>query len=482
MKCTMRDAFVALIWASAALATPLMAERMSSDLEARQSSNGKCPASYTTRNGMSLTTYCNTNNPFNDALDPFSVNSMQECMERCSRYWGDGEGCFGVVWRESDGNCWMRNSTTGTANMVSNDGIHAALVNQGEMSELDTDCPETDLSTHTLNGTDGIGYTVHCGKVIGQFDTCWEGYPSCLQSPFIGYYHATSLEQCLQFCVDEHPLCRAVSYNPGLEIGFANCWPKTGAGNTLDNPTTNMGILHSAVITSLNRIDSTCPENDKYTASDNKEFEVHCGQLNTGTNITSVHRQNITSCMDACASSDQNCVGIVFDSSLSGGYNNCYLQNTTSVISDRASATYALLTGTTIPTASTTPSGNSGTNPPGGSDGDSDSSSQAWIAGPVIGGVAAIAIIAGALFWWRRRKNKQSPATVEKDGNTYAQAPAYGDQGALQNQYYNNAPSELGGDHARELATVEYKPTTKYAAHAREQSGAVPTHAPQELP
>lgn len=422
---------------------------------------------------------------------------MEDCMERCSRYWGEGEGCYGVVWRESDNMCWMRNSTTGTANMVDDTGIHAALTKSSDMTPLDSDCPAADLSTHTVGN---FGYTVHCGKVIsGQYDTCWQGYPVCNQSPFIGFYHATSLEECLNRCIEEHPLCRGVSYNPGLEIGYANCWPKTGFDNSLSTPDAKMGILHSATVTSLDRIDTSCPEDKGYTATGNKQFEIHCGQLNAGTNITSFHSQNLTACMDACASSDKNCIGIVFDSTLANGYENCYLQNTTSVISSKDSTTYALLSGTPLPSSSGTPlpggsnsNSNSTSTGPQAADKEDNSSSKAWIAGPVIGGILVLVLIGFALIWWRRRKARQLAASVsEKDG--YAVTPAYSPNSYASNPMYNAPPSELGGDHATEMGTVEYGRVgnTKYAHSSgdegtgpvgRRRSGDVPRFPPQELP
>ncbi|KAF2791035.1 hypothetical protein K505DRAFT_351576 [Melanomma pulvis-pyrius CBS 109.77] len=472
------ESLLAAIWASAALATPLIAEPLlSRDVVT-------CPPTYTTKNGLNFTSYCEKNNPGNDALPPFLVSSMQECMEHCSRYWGDGEGCFGVVWRE-DQNCWLRTSNTTSSNMIDDKGIHAALVVEGEMDPLDTKCPETDLSIHTLDGSPGIGYTVHCGKVVTGFDTCWSGYPSCLDAPYIGFYHATSLEDCLQNCVKEHPLCRGVTYNPSLKIGFANCWPKTGFGNTLQNPDTTMGVSHSATITSLDRIDSTCPSDKTYDASGNKAFDIQCGKVNAGTNITSVHMQNVTSCMDLCASSNNGCVGVVFDTSLASGYENCYLQNTTSVMSDLASGTYALLTGSSIPKSSSTNVPASGTT--------EKKSSKAWIAGPVIGVILGIALIAGAILFFRRRKAKSAVAVAgggfaEKGAEgSYAHQqapPGYGHVGytgappPMQQHGSYGAPSELGGSNVTELATGEYNQSAKYAHHG---AGTKAKQEPQEL-
>ncbi|KAF2714206.1 hypothetical protein K504DRAFT_531050 [Pleomassaria siparia CBS 279.74] len=446
------EALVAAIWASAALATPLIAERLD------RRDDALCPPTYTTKNGMNFTSTCSHNNPNNDAEPVFSTNSMQDCMEYCSRYWGNGEGCFGVVWRE-DKKCWLRNSGTSfnTSSFVPLAGIHSALITTGELNSLDTKCPETDLSVHELEGT-GIGYTVHCGKVISNYDTCWSGYPSCHQSPYTGWYHATSLSQCMDFCVQEHPLCRGVSYNPGMEIGFANCWPKTGFGSTLQTPDGDMGVFHSITITSLDQIDNTCPESSTYDSTNSKAFEIHCGQSNAGTNITSMHMSNVTGCMEECATAGNGCSGIVFDSSLTSGYENCYLQNTTSVISTFASGTYALLTGSSTPR----PSNTSSTDNTGNTT--EKKSSKAWIAGPVIGIILGIAIIAGAILFFRRRKAKfeiagtsmQNPYAGSQHQRTqpvYSYAQYAGAPSEVQHDANYGQTSELGGTDVNEMAT-----------------------------
>lgn len=397
---------------------------------------------------------------------------MVDCMEHCSRYKGNGEGCFGVVWVEADGACWLRNSTTGTANLVKKDGHYSALVLDGEMDGYATACPASDNSLHDLSGVDGLGYTVNCGKVISGYDQCYSSYPKpCFKDPYQGFYHTSTLEECLRICIDQHPLCKAVSWNPGLEIGFANCLPKTGwPDGGLTTPGTKQGILHSATITRIDPIDRNCPSTKTYTSTSggNKRFDLHCGQLNTGTNITSLHTQNVTACMDACAKSEQNCIGVLFDSQLSGGFKNCYLQNTTNTVSDMPSATYASLSGSGTPS-----SGGSDNNSAGSSSG---SSSKAWIAGPVIGGIAFIALLAFAYFWYRRRRAATSHSAVEKDGQALAQygpAPAYspGGQAPGHGGYYDAhashgvAPSELGeGQGASEMPA-----STKYA-HAHEAS------------
>jgi hypothetical protein len=426
---------------------------------------------------------------------------MADCMEHCSRFWGIGEGCFGVVWTEAKGNCWIRNSTTGTANLRPEVTAHSALVIDDEMKGVDTKCPAPDASVHDLSGVDGMGYTMNCNKVISGFDTCFSGFPKpCLDAPYRGFFHTNTMEECIRICVDQQPLCKGVSWSPDLKIGFANCWPKTGfSDGALQSPGQKQGVIHSATITRIDPVDTKCPEKKTYTSNAGKaknNFDIKCGQVSSGSNMTMLHRQNITSCMDACASSEQKCVGVVFDSGLAGGFKNCYLQNTTNTVSDLASATYAAMSSSTSGDSSSGSGAGSGS---GNSDNSSSSSSKAWIAGPVIGGIAAIALLAFLAFWWRKRKGQSAHnATIEKDGRefgSYGPAPAYSPGGAAgpsspgAGGYYDPPPpppvaplTELNGDNreVRELPTT----TDKYAhSHVSDQF-AYPSgkSAPHELP
>lgn len=403
----------------------------------------------------------------------FTSPSMADCMEHCSRYWGNGEGCYGVVWRE-DNKCWIRDSNTTVSGVVdSTDGTHSALIASNTYGKIDTSCPGTDLSTHTIDGLPGLGYTLQCNKVIGGFDACWSGYPKpCwdtqhVEGVFIGFYHTKTLEECVRICADQSPLCKGVSWNPDCSIGFANCWPKTGwSENSLAAPSTKDGVLHSVTITSFDRVDANCPSSSTYSTTSNHNFDIHCGQLNEGTNITQIHTQNITACMDSCATTDK-CVGVVFDSTLQNGFKNCYLQNTTSTVSEKASATFAALSGSSVPTSSSssTPgdrTSNSGSGSSSSSNGDSES--KAWIAGPVVGGLAGLAIIAGAVLWWRRRQNGAATTGEKHEGVQYNAAPAYSPglapHGAPQQTgYYDAHVSEADPGATRS----EMPATTKYA-------------------
>ncbi|KAF2196461.1 hypothetical protein GQ43DRAFT_445083 [Delitschia confertaspora ATCC 74209] len=436
-----------------------------------------CPPSYTTKNGLDFVTYCSTDNTFNDAFGPFTVDSMPACMLRCSRFWGTGEGCFGIVFRESDKQCWLKNSTAATTkeHIFTREGYHSALLDPRAAKLMkdgyDQTCPYEDMSAQTLEDEDrkGLGFTTYCGHSIADFDYCPQEFPSCLKNtPFFGFFHASSLKECVEICARQHPLCRAATYNPGLEIGWANCFAKTGwSDDKFITPPKGHGTVHAAIITSIKPVDTECPKESEYTTVGGSRFDIQCGKLNTGTNITSLHTQNLAGCMDACAESDQGCIGVVFDSSLQNGYQNCYLQNTTNIIQDQPSASFAILAGTKTPSSTLTLSSTS--KPTSTSTGTVFASTQegtpnnekndkkkskAWIAGPVIGGLAALALIFGAIFLWRRKRNNKG-AAILGDEDSYVHPMHHGPPRELD---ASSLPNELGAMDPKEL-----KGSTKYA-------------------
>ncbi|KAF1980275.1 hypothetical protein BU23DRAFT_495665 [Bimuria novae-zelandiae CBS 107.79] len=480
---------LALIWASRTLATPLLVESLFG-----RADTSTCVKSFTSGNGLNFTNIqCNQNNPFNDALAPITIDSMGACMERCSRFWGGEEGCFGIVFRSSDSQCWMRNSTTSqlsnnrtiyTKTLTPEDGIHSALVDLNQMKPLNTDCPAPDKSRHSLDGYEGIQYTIQCNKDIGGgYDTQWS-YPYN-DNPFQAFYHATSLEDCLQNCMKEHPLCRGVIYNPGLEIGYANCWPKTGFPLNIPTTQTRLKVVHSATIDQIETPNTECNKNETYTSTsdDSKNFAVHCGQTNQGTNMTTVHAQNFTSCMEECASNDNGCVGVVYDSTLTQGYENCYLQNTSSIFTDIGSSMYAVMSVAKPKTSGAPESGNGGTST---NNNDDSSESKAWIAGAVIGPLAGLALIGAAIWFFRRRKHAGAVLVAdvqEADSittmNPYSQhshgspVPVYA---PVPQHSPGTAPSELGGQN-HQMVEMEAGSAAKYAR----KNGAAPGHQVHEL-
>ena len=91
---------------------------------------------------------------------------------------------------------------------------------------------------------------------------------------------------------------------------------------------------------------------------------------------------------------------------MSDGYENCYLLNATGSPRTGLNMTFAELTQSSREGTISSQSDSAG------------KSSKAWIAGPVIGIVAFLAILAGGILWWRRRRSQerftQEMGTAEK--------------------------------------------------------------------
>lgn len=205
----------------------------------------------------------------------------------------------------------------------------------------------------------------------------------------------------MDICVEAHPLCQAASWNPGMIKGYQNCYLYEEK-----QPLVSFSsyILHTAVI-NLPDLASGCPTDTTYTSqvdNQNATFDISCSQTATSaTNLTWVHESNITSCMDACVSytGSPACEAVIFDASMSIGYENCQLLNSVKLVSSASNVNYASLASSNSSSPSnSTSSSNSGSG-----------SSKAWIAGPVIGGIVAIAALGLGFWWWKRRKNRAPP-------------------------------------------------------------------------
>lgn len=138
---------------------------------------------------------------------------MFECMRFCSV---KSPGCYGISYNFNDKHCYLKNSSVvGKTVNGGNSVTHSALVSPtSQFTAQDATCPYTDSSTQKTNN--GMPYQVSCGKDITDGDYCPPSNGSCP-------VHASSLSDCMEQCSSSHPLCTGVSYNPGMENGYANC-------------------------------------------------------------------------------------------------------------------------------------------------------------------------------------------------------------------------------------------------------------------
>ena len=195
----------------------------------------------------------------------------------------------------------------------------------------------------------------------------------------------------MQYCADAHPLCLLLAWNPDQVAGYANCYLK----NSLDgNPSESADfVTHSAFSQiSFSSVNNSCPVNSSYVpTTTDRNFTIACNQNNDGTNLTALHTSDVFSCIDSCAT-NSTCVGVVFDSYMVYGYQNCYLKSAFGLPTPLQNWFSAALDGNTGD--KTTPHSTTG------------HKSEGWIAGPVIGAIVIVAIVAVLFCLWRRRKNR----------------------------------------------------------------------------
>jgi len=366
---------------------------------------------------------------------------MVGCMDKCSAFGSDnGETCWGIAYNFDDQLCYYKNRSILSTTPVTQDQTHSAFaININP--DPDTACPWINASDHST--PNGMDFEVLCDQDMPFDDFCPINGPTSTPARGNGVcpYHADSLEECMELCSQTHPVCKAVTYNPDMEEGYGNCYPKSDFSistyvSTGSNPTT-----HMAVAANWPTLNSSCTNGSVYTAPNNEQFTVSCNDNRASNDLIQMHSANLSNCIDSCASYSNattgDCVAVVYDSTLNSGWQNCWLKSANGVASTLAGNHYALKIGNVPTNTNGSSSGNSTST--GSNSTSSSSSSKAWIAGPVIGGIAGITLIgAGILYFLRRNKSKQNLAPMP---------PGYGQQASMykeQPAYANNA--QYAGD------------------------------------
>ncbi|KAI9726408.1 MAG: hypothetical protein M1834_009036 [Cirrosporium novae-zelandiae] len=351
-----------------------------------------CPSgTYTSPDSLTFTTYCDTNLPGNDLyLYSESIDSVERCMDYCSTY---QPLCYGIAYNIPNGKCYLKNSSL-TADTVSENITHSAIANATQLESYDTTCPYTDSSIqNTTAATGDLPFQIYCGKDMENSD---------YEPTNVNYspYHADSLQECMQLCAESHPLCYAVSWNPDMEQGFANCYPKNAVGSMTNR---NSGYVCHTAVAQLASVGQSCTNNATYTATSSSEFLVTCNSNIAGNDLNAVHATSISNCIETCNTTSA-CVAIAYDSTLADGFQNCYLKNaTTAIPTSSTNFSSAVLTKSSSSSSSASSSSASSSN-----SSSSSGSSKAWIAGPVIGAVAVVALVGVLGFCRRRRRSRRA--------------------------------------------------------------------------
>ncbi|QKX55107.1 uncharacterized protein TRUGW13939_02199 [Talaromyces rugulosus] len=378
----------------------------STSLHARDDSS-TCPEpSYVADNGLEFDTSCGIDFLFTELAEQ-TEPTMANCMDSCSEY---QPPCYGVTYYTQNQTCSFKgigiNSSFASTSDADNVDVNSALANVTQMLPLDTACPfQNNSNIPTANE---LSFHILCGQDMG-------GYGDYLPWTILSRAHTDTMIDCMDLCSHAHPLCLGVSWNPDLTAGYGNCYLKNTQDGGVPFTPTNY-VAHSALVT-MPIIGACSPTAlPAQITSDKKEFDVSCFGARAGSNnFTSVYSQNITGCIDQCAAygGPESCIGVYYDNSFVDGYENCYMLDNIGSETVPKNSTYAeLVSGdpsgsTSTPVTSTVPSptaSSTSTSTSASTSSSGGSSSKAWIAGPAIGGVAAVVIVFAGFFWWRRRQ------------------------------------------------------------------------------
>jgi hypothetical protein len=185
-------------------------------LLSKRAANTCSSTPYTSPVGLQFAPNCHSNIAGSDFEFPTTLLTadLYDCIRHCSLH---SPLCYGVSYNFNDSHCYLKNSSVVGATIKGDDTVtHSALVSPtSQFNALDSTCPFTDSSTQKTN--DGMSFKISCGKDINGGDYC---PPSTNSSCPV---HASSLSDCMNQCSSSHPLCTAVTYNPGMENGYANC-------------------------------------------------------------------------------------------------------------------------------------------------------------------------------------------------------------------------------------------------------------------
>ena len=254
-------------------------------------------------------------------------------MEDCSTY---RPRCYGVSYDTDTGDCQFKDrSDVSPAELTSDDNANSAIARITQLtSPSNTSCP-LDSNSYQYT-TDGMRFEILC-----NLDLAYGDY----RPSNVNYwpYHADSLQECMDLCSTSRPLCVGVSWNPDMEAGYANCYPKSSQMGIPETP--KSFVTHSAKWRD-DGYNISCPTGKTYSISNyNKSFEISCNSGRLRGSNTSYHDTSLDGCINTCATnSSQNCLGVVYDGSLQGGFSNCCILNATGEPTSIANSTFALFT------------------------------------------------------------------------------------------------------------------------------------------
>jgi hypothetical protein len=395
-------------------------------------------ATYTTPEGLQFALYCNEDQTGLGDLSNVGTDTVDECMEQCAQR--AGGGCGAAAFDTSEHRCFLKNNTITHEGATDRDGWILGVANSTQLEPLPSGCSNNGGNETTQNG---LPFTIYCDQdLVGSDVSTGSSYRK----------NSETLEDCMDHCSTMHPLCTGVAWDASLELGWLNCYPKNATSETWDAKRAqgHQGVHIAKATLQVSTDDCRAVPNGKATANNTEVFTLACDQNLPGNNLTVQHSDSYQTCIDICATHPEtDCLAVIFDQTMAQGYENCYLKSAIgSPTPNQAGFTFA-----TRQQASNTANPNHDNNGGG---------SKAWIAGPVIGGIVAFAIVLAGLWWWQRRRRGTRAATQNAQ---MAQPPIESEKWARDESGMTpdlGPPSEMGPEpnYARE-ETQELDSTPK---------------------
>ncbi|KAI0468682.1 hypothetical protein F4859DRAFT_198032 [Xylaria cf. heliscus] len=349
-------------------------------LEERQTSRAPCPNGNGTTIGteQQFVVYCDTRFR-GDEIFRQKADSLSACTDMCTSF--QNPRCEGAQFRENKDCVLLGNIVPeGTRPSRIFDSALAVFPQPGPTSS----CLQQGTGTTFLSR--GSSFTLQCGKVVNGND---------LEQQF-----QMTLESCLAAC-SANPACGGVTFDPQQTAGFRNCYLKT----TIDDSDTfaKTGLDSAVIVNNANQaVNSNIPA--------------------AGTSTSTSTSASVISSTPSEAVPQQPTAFITIVPS-QGAASGAIVTVSVPVPVTSVSSAGAL--------ADSTPGASSGAatdNSRGGINSDRprfgnvgpSTSSNAWIAAPVIGGIAALTLVLTVFVLWgrrrRRRDNNNTDSPLVRNG------------------------------------------------------------------
>lgn len=310
---------------------------------------------------------------------------------------GAGFGpCQAVTLNITTYTCFFKDGNITTQNLIAAPGRLTAIASASQFTtDLDFQCP-SDLQ----KANNGMVFEVNCNHRRA-------GDPFAADvDPYYQPHHSDTLQECIEWCSEGSPLCYGVVWEADTLRGYRNCWPRSdniSSGQISTN-------LNMHVAQAMLSIDLSPCNSDPYITANDQTFHKTCDTKMDGPFIGQVHTDTFDACIDYCASlvnDTAKCTVALYQPTAADGFENCYLKTVSASAYSDSSYHVAVLNQLEYPSGSeptSTPATTSNPHPSSGN--------KSWIAGAIIGPLAAIGLIAGLILWWNRRKRRQQSTHI----------------------------------------------------------------------